>query len=195
LNSPDPLLCSIFLVSAFFTAGLLQTLWLRSGVSRHFAIPVDGGRTIAGRRVFGDNKTWRGFVMMVPAVGGVFMFFGFLRTLGSSALADRLWSISIVEYGLLGCWVGFWFMAAELPNSFVKRWLGIQPGAAPIHRWGRSVCFVVDQFDSIAGGLLALAVVVPTPLLTWLYILAIGPALHWWFNLLLFLLGMKTRAA
>ena len=195
MTSPNPLLCSVFLISAFFAAGLLQTFWLRSRVSSRFEIPLDGGRSVCGKPIFGENKTWRGFVMMIPAVGGLFMFLGFLRTLLPSDLVNGLWPLSILEYGLLGCWVGFGFMAAELPNSFVKRQLGIRPGAAPVHRWGRSICFVLDQVDSVTGGLLALAVVVPTPFLTWVYILAVGPALHWCFNLLLFLLGMKARPA
>ena len=195
MTSPDPLLCSMFLISAFFAAGLVQTFWLRSRVSSWFEIPLDGGRSIRGKPIFGENKTWRGFVMMIPAVGGLFTCLGFIRTLLPSDLANGLWALSILEYGLLGCWVGFGFMAAELPNSFVKRQLGIRPGATAIHRWGQSLCFVFDQVDSIAGGLLALAVVVPTPILTWVYILAVGAALHWWFNLLLFFLGMKARPA
>jgi hypothetical protein len=31
--------------------------------------PIDGGRTLRGRRLFGDNKTWRGALVMG---GGVF---------------------------------------------------------------------------------------------------------------------------
>ena len=29
--------------------------------------PIDGGLELGGRRLFGDNKTWRGVVVVVPA--------------------------------------------------------------------------------------------------------------------------------
>ena len=36
---------------------------------------------------------------------------------------------------------------------------------------------------------------VPTPPLTWLLVLTIGPAFHWGFSALMFHLGIKPRAA
>ena len=73
-NSPDALICAVFLTVAFVIAGFLQTFWFRSRTSIRFQIPIDGGRTFRGKRVFGDNKTWRGFVVMVPGLGLVFIF-------------------------------------------------------------------------------------------------------------------------
>ena len=66
---------------------------------------------------------------------------------------------------------------------------------APAKPWARPVCFVIDRVDSIVGGLSALAFVVPTPILTWCYILLVGPAFHWAFSLFLFQLGVKARPA
>jgi CDP-2,3-bis-(O-geranylgeranyl)-sn-glycerol synthase len=195
MNTVDPLMCTVFLFLAFVMAGFLQTFWLRSPWSVRFQIPIDGGRTFRGSRVFGDNKTWSGFVAMVPGVGIVFLLMRLVLALLPAEVSTGLWPLSIVEYGLLGCWVGLGFMAGELPNSFVKRRLGIPPGQAPLRPLSQSVCFLVDRVDSIAGGLLALAVVVPTPLLTWCYILLVGPAMHWAFSVLLFQLGVKARPA
>src|ERR1700737_548254 len=116
----DPFACAVFLVSAFMLAGLCQAVWLASPVSQRFAIPLDGGRTVRGRRVFGDNKTWRGFVMMVPATGASFAFPAPL--LAASPLGRAgLWPLSPGRYALLGLWAGLGFMAGELPNSFLKR--------------------------------------------------------------------------
>ena len=195
MNSPGAFVCAAFLTIAFVMAGFLQTFWFRSRYSVRFQIPIDGGRTFRGKRIFGANKTWRGFVVMVPGVGVAFVFLRLLSTLLPAGVTNSMWSMSPAQYGLLGCWIGFGFMVAELPNSFVKRQLGISPGAAPEHRLAQPVCFVVDQFDSVVGGLLALAVMVPTPILTWVYILLIGPGFHWAFNLLLFQLGVKARPA
>ena len=62
-----PAACAAFLVAAFTLAGICQTAWLALPVSQRLAIPIDGGRTVRGRRLFGANKTLRGFVVMVPA--------------------------------------------------------------------------------------------------------------------------------
>ena len=68
----DPLHCGLFLIVAFVLAGLLHSLWLRSRVSQALAIPLDGGRTFRGVPIFGENKTLRGFVVMIPAAALAF---------------------------------------------------------------------------------------------------------------------------
>jgi len=108
-------------------------------------------------------------------------------------ILDGLWPLSIVQFGLLGCLVGIGFMLGELPNSFAKRRLGVPPGEAPENSKARWICFLVDRFDSILGGMLVLSIVVPVPILTWCYIFLFGPIIHLGFNLLLFQLGVKAR--
>ena len=191
----DPFACAAFLIAAFVLAGLAQVAWLRSPLSLLFRIPIDGGRKVRGRRVFGDNKTWGGFVVMVPAVGTVCLLLGLARGLLPAVWSRGLWPLTTPGYGLLGCWLGLGFMAGELPNSFLKRQLGIAPGAAPRNRLGRRLCFLLDRLDSIAGATLALALVLPAPLGTCLAILLIGPGVHWLFSVLLYRLGMKARPA
>lgn len=190
----DPLACAGFLVAAFVAAGLVHTLWLRSPLSRRLAIPLDGGLTLRGRRLFGANKTVRGFVAIVPAAGAAFAGLAWALGAGDGAAAG-LWPLGTAQYGLLGLCAGLGFMAAELPNSFVKRQLGVAPGAAPRGRLARLGCFVADRLDSIVGMLAAVSLLVPTPWLVWAYVLAIGPAIHLGFSALLFGLGVKARAA
>ncbi len=195
MEQPDPYFCTAWLVAAFVFAGALQAVWLYSRCAKRFSKPIDGGRTFRGKRIFGDNKTWRGFVVMVPAVGFAFLFLGLLRGYVPSEYRSGLWPISPWQYVLAGCWVGFAFMLSELPNSFLKRQLGVQPGQLPRQRWAKIVCFVLDQVDSIAGALLALSLVLPLPIATWFLVLMLGTVIHWLFNLVLFLLGAKSRAA
>lgn len=194
-TEPDAASCTIFLIAAFSLAGIAQTAWLRSRASRRFAVPLDRGKTVRGRRIFGANKTWKGFVLMIPAVG---MSFWILATglawLRPSAPV-HLWPLSPGGYFLLGCWTGLGFMLAELPNSFMKRQLDISPGMPPKSAVGRIACFVIDQTDSVLGALLALALFVKVPWLTWIVILLAGPLVHWLFNVLLVWLRVKTRAA
>ena len=98
-------------------------------------------------------------------------------------------------YAALGAWAGLGFMLGELPNSFVKRQLDVAPGQAPRGRVGALVSFIVDRTDSIIGMLIALSVAVPTPWMTWLYSLLIGPGIHLAFSVLLYRLGVKARPA
>jgi hypothetical protein len=195
MSVPHPYFCAAWLMMAFVIAGTLQVIWLYCDTAKRFSIPLDGGSTFRGMRLFGDNKTWRGFVVMVPAVGMAFVLLGLLRKVFPDALMSGLWPLSVPEYGLLGCWTGLWFMLAELPNSFLKRQLGVQPGHAPDQRMAGVVCFILDQVDSVVGALLALSVFVPVPAMTWIVLLLSGGILHWLFNLILFLVGAKERPA
>lgn len=190
----DPLACAAFLVAAFVLAGVVQVVWLKSRLSLPFRVPIDGGRTLRGRRLFGENKTWGGFVVMVPAVGGAFLLLALGRDLWPGGDAG-LWPLSVPGYGLLGCWLGFAFMAGELPNSFLKRQLGIAPGGTPRGSLARGLWAVIDRLDSLGAALVALAFVLPTPLVTGLAVLLVGPGLHGLFSLLLARLGAKGRPA
>lgn len=191
----DPLVCALFLIAAFMLAGLAHSVWLASEVSGYFSYPMDGGIRLRGRRLFGDNKRVRGFVVMLPAAGASFWALAQLLDAVSPALRASLWPLSNGELALLGTWAGLGFMLGELPNSFVKRQLDIAPGMPASGRLAGSVSFVADRVDSIIGMLLAISVASHTPWETWVYVLTIGPAIHLCFSILLYRLGVKARAA
>jgi hypothetical protein len=92
---------------------------------------------------FGKGKTYRGFLAL-PV----------LTALGSGLFGMGQASISIVENDfLLGAILGFVYMLGELPNSFVKRKLGIQSGeSASKYRFLQAF---IDKLDSLT--LLAVA--------------------------------------
>jgi hypothetical protein len=192
VTPPDPLACALFLLAAFTLAGIAQTAWFAAPMSRAFAVPLDGGLRVRGRRLFGDNKTTRGFVVMVPATAGAFAL---LAALAGDRMAVGLWDLPTPTYAFLGAWAAVGFMAGELPNSFIKRQLDISPGEAPRSFTWTAVQFVGDRLDSGLGMLVAISLVVPTSPGTWGYVLLIGPAIHWSFSFALFRLGLKRRAA
>lgn len=192
----NPWNCTFFLLATFTLAGVAQVIWLKSKCLRRCATPIDGGKTFRGRRLFGENKTWRGFMVMTPAAG--LAFWGLASAIqanhGSPEEAG-LWDLSPSMYALLGLWCGFGFMAGELPNSFLKRQLGIKPGemaGGPISRWA---LFILDRCDSILGLLLALSIFVPTSWEIWVGMLLIGAGIHWLFNVVLYLMRVKSRPA
>lgn len=190
----DPLACALFLVAALALAGVPHVAWLASPASRRFAIPLDGGLRIRGHRLFGENKTLRGFIVMVPATALTFPLVAFLFG-GSAPGSIGLWPLTTLGYALLGAAAGVGFMLGELPNSFVKRQLGIAPGMATSGRVAAICQFMVDRWDSGIGMLTAVSLAVPTSWRTWMFLLVIGPALHWLFSVAMFVAGAKPRAA
>ena len=191
----DPLHCGLFLILAFVPAGLLHSLWLNNRFSRALAIPLDGGRMFRGRPILGENKTLRGFVVMIPAAALAFAAVAIVISLPQGMPPVTLWQLTPAGYAALGAWAGFGFMAGELPNSFVKRQLGILPGQAPASGLTRTICFTVDHIDSIVGMLIAVTMAVQTPWTTWLWVLILGPSIHLIFSWWLFRMGVKGRAA
>jgi len=184
--------CAWFLLGTFVLAGMAQTAWFAAPLSRRFSRPIDGGATFRGRRIFGEHKTLRGFVVMVPAAA--VSFAALAAAVGDPAQAG-LWPLTLAGYAGLGACAGFGFMAGELPNSFLKRQLGIRPGEGPRHPIAATAQFLADRIDSGLGMLIAVSAIVTTPALTWLLVLAVGPSIHWAFSVLMFHLGLKTRPA
>jgi CDP-2,3-bis-(O-geranylgeranyl)-sn-glycerol synthase len=175
-------------------AGAAQTAWLRSRFSQRFNAPLDLGMTLRGRRILGENKTLRGFIIMLPATAGSFFLLGLIVSKRPDLYA-RIWPMSPSAFALLGLWAGLGFMVGELPNSFLKRQLGIPPGGAPQQMQAKVLFFALDRFDSIAGMLIAVSLAVPTRWQTWLYLALIGPTIHWSFSVILYWCGVKGRPA
>ena len=190
----DPGACALFLLAAFVLAGFAQVAWLATPASRTFAQSLDLGLTFRGRRVFGDNKTLRGFVVMVPASACAFVAVSQIA-LGGEPAAFGLWPLTPLHYALLGAWAGLGFMLGELPNSFVKRQLDIAPGQLTANRSAAFWQLAADRVDSGLGMLTALAIAVPLPWQTWGLVLLLGWTLHWGFSVVLFRLRVKPRPA
>lgn len=184
---------ALFIVVAMSLAGLAHGLWMRSAVSRRFCIPLDAGFTWRGRRLFGEHKTWRGFMVIVPASGLAFGLLGAL--IGTGSGVSSLWGLGPLGLTLLGVWAGFCFMTGELPNSFYKRRRNIAPGSVPTSGWERRFCLLVDRFDSTVALLIGMSLVVPVHWTTWIWVLVLGPIVHFGFSVLLYAIGVKARVA
>ena len=77
---------------------------------------------------------------------------------------------------LLGAMLGLGYCAGELPNSFVKRRLGIPAGgSAERLPW---LQYAVDQADSVVGCLVALRLVYRAPPTELLLAAALGTGAH-----------------
>src|SRR5262245_31302627 len=61
---------ALFLVTAMGCAGAAYVIWLRHATSGWTDLPLDGGMTLRGRRVFGANKRLRG-ILVLPAAAAI----------------------------------------------------------------------------------------------------------------------------
>lgn len=182
---PHWLTTASFLVATTTTAGIAQVIWLRMPLSRRLQQPIDCGWTMRGRRLFGDNKTVRGFVVMVPATALAFV--------GWSAVWTP-WPLSPLQLAGLGALAGLGFMLGELPNSALKRQLDVPPGQAPKQLAWQKLSLLLDRTDSLLGSLLTVHLLAGVPALAWVVCLVVGPAVHALFSFLLYRGGVKRRA-
>ncbi|MDS0259914.1 CDP-2,3-bis-(O-geranylgeranyl)-sn-glycerol synthase [Haloarcula sp. S1CR25-12] len=148
--------------------------------------PIDGGRTMGGRRILGDGKTWRGTVVGTAA--------GLALAVGLSALAPAvsdLVGVGLPEFPVVaGLGLAFGAMLGDIAASFLKRRTGRERGAAFPG---------LDQLDFVVGALACVWVLAPewtaatftTPVL--LAVLVLTPLLHVVTNVVAYLLGLKDE--
>lgn len=146
--------------------------------------PIDGGRALDdGYRVFGNGKTWRGFVVGVfcgIAVGAAKLVVQGQPLLAPLPAHTPLSVLALSIGALLG----------DLVKSFFKRRLGKDRGAP----WP-----IVDQYDLVVGAFIVLALVdwhwiaanVTLPVLA--FILVLTPLLHRGMNLVGYAAGIKDE--
>jgi len=138
-------------------------------------------------RWFGANKTLRGFLLMpVFSVPGAWLAC-FLAE-GRSLTVD----LGAVSFLLLGLVIGFAYVLFELPNSFIKRRMGVPPGEES-DRF-RFLFLFLDQMDSAIGAACAAVLVFRAPLETAAAMLLISPVIALLIKRVLYLSGLKKSS-
>lgn len=147
--------------------------------------PIDGGATFNGKRVFGDHKTTRGFVVGIifSVAVGVLQFVLY-------RYSDFFKEISLIDYGNLiisitfAVFQGFGALFGDAAKSFLKRRAGIAPGKAWVGP---------DQIDYVLGGLLFSLPFLKLDYRVVITLLLLGPVLHIISNILMKLLGIRKE--
>jgi len=175
-------------------AGILNMVWCTLPVARWLARPIDGGRMWRdGRRVFGDNKTWKGLVGMAVLGMAAAVVWGlvcaWVPVLSAHNLFYRAYANTIGYNAIIGLAVGVAYGLFELPNSFWKRRRDITPGK----RTGGWGFVVLDQIDSAVGMVLVVACVYPMTVWFFVAYIAIGGVTHAVLNLLLFAARLRRN--
>ncbi len=118
--------------------------------------PIDNGKTFRGQRLFGENKTYRGVAAMAL---GTALGFAIQVALHRFEVFQQ---IELIDYSLLriffpGLLIGAAAMLSELPNSFIKRQIGIAPGATTPGGILSLFFYILDQIDYLIGVWIVLA--------------------------------------
>ncbi len=139
------------------------------------------------RWAFGANKTWRGALTMVAGV--------LLAALALSAW-PAYWDAlpgGVRDAGpaLFGTLLGLGVVLGELPNSFLKRRLGVPPGAQRRGVGGLALT-VLDQGDLVLGAWATLAPVWAMAIWQAAAAFAIVSAVHLVVNLIGYAIGARA---
>jgi CDP-diglyceride synthetase len=145
----------LLIVLPVLLAGITFIICLKEDYFSWLKMPADFGMKFRGKRLFGENKTLRGFIIMplatwiaVIMIGYVMKFFDFE--------SDK----ALFDYSLSGSYkalvYGLAYPLGELPNSFIKRQLDIGPGGRAHGNLTRMFFNLLDKIDSLlACGIVA----------------------------------------
>jgi hypothetical protein len=182
-----------YLLLPLLGGAVLHGACLRTGWLAFLARPMDGGATFRGRPLFGRSKTFRGPLTVAAGAAAVWAL-----QRGPLHQVEALAALELVDYAELPGW---WFGAAagaaaelaELPNSFVKRRLAIEPGGTTGGLPGVAF-YLWDQLDLLLGfWLVVLWAVPPTPIRVSASVAIVG-GVHPLLTVAGYLLGMRPTA-
>lgn len=131
--------CFYFILPAYF-ANMAPVIV--KNMFKKLAMPIDFGKTINNKPIFGKNKTFRGLIFgVIFAIAITFLQFLLYKNniFRESAILDYS------NWLLIGLLLGFGAIMGDLIKSFFKRRLGYEPGKPFIP---------FDQTDFIIGALI-----------------------------------------
>ncbi len=161
----------IYIVVPLIISNVLHMVIVKKNFFSSLATPVSV-------KLFGQNKTWRGFVI-VPLLNAFLL-----------SMINLLWPyLSNVRALIIGFLLGIAYMLFELPNSYLKRRLGIGPGVnAGNLRW---LLMLIDKTDSSFGVSLFSYFLLDLGLVQFLQLFLISVLTHIFFSLILVATGIK----
>lgn len=170
-------------------AGVFNMLWVKLPYLSFLTIPIDNNKCFFdGKRILGDNKTWKGFFGMIilgvisnSIWGEVCRNFSYLN---SHNYLYRNHENLLIYNVIIGFFLGLAYVVLELPNSFIKRRIDIMPGKSG--NGFKGIFIIIDQADSLFGCVLVIAVVYKMSIIFYLIYVFLGAITHILINILLY---------
>ena len=150
-------------------------------------IPLDLGLSVNNKRLFGENKTLKGAVVMlsIAVLSSYALYFGYKS--GYSSYISPVFSNSPVYIGVI---YSFSYILGELVNSFIKRQMNILAGRTT-HTKFKSLQTFFDLSDGIIVVVFALLVFTSASVTQVLTAGIIGIFLHYCTDLFMKRLRLK----
>jgi len=120
--------CVYFFLPAYL-ANMTPPLVRNAKIFDFLAKPVDFGKNLWGKRIFGDHKTWRGLVCAIAVGAGVALLQWWLYRFSWAM------ELSLLDYKSVNLWafallLSGGAMAGDLAAAFIKRRIGLAPGSS-----------------------------------------------------------------
>ncbi|MCR5804505.1 MAG: CDP-archaeol synthase [Clostridia bacterium] len=177
-------------------AGIAVMIWCKLPIMKFAARPIDCGKNfVDGRRIFGDNKTWKGMIGYVLFNVIFSVLWGLIcinETLAGLNFFYQEHDNTILYNVLIGVLLGLGYALFELPNSFLKRRLDITPGKTVKGFWRLFFVFL-DQADSVFGVALVVWLFFPLGLLLYLLYVLVGAFTHLFLNMMLYFMKLRKN--
>lgn len=178
--SREDFLKVILLAIPLVVSGVVHMAVVKGDILSYLKKPIH-------KRLFGENKTWRGFVVMPLATFPGVMIAQLIEKY-SDLSTPLLLNASSISLSLV---LGLSYCLAELPNSYLKRRLGIKEGkTADKHKW---FFIILDQADSVIGCMLGYLIVLNLPWKIVCMAIVFGTVLHLLINNCLYFLGIRKN--
>ncbi|MGD2125324.1 MAG: CDP-archaeol synthase [Desulfobacteraceae bacterium] len=179
----------LFLASPLLLAAIAQGLCMKYDWLHPLKRPLDFGLYFREKRLFGDNKTWRGLLINVVLCFAGTMIQAWLQKEGYTP--QWLLLLDYRKHGyIVGILLGLGMTVGELPNSFLKRQMEIPPGKKKGGSWG-VVFFLFDQVDLTIGIWVFLFFIIRPSFLLILWSFALTFVLHMAVSSVGYLLQMR----
>lgn len=146
----DTFMQMLFLLAPAGIANTAPVWGAKIPLLKNWNTPLDLGIKYKGKRLLGDNKTYRGILMGFAsgaATGTVLAYISSQSTYVSGRIDIFSSEINLI---LLGGLLGLFALLGDAAKSFFKRKAGIKPGRA----WP-----ILDQIDYILGAYIVIGLI------------------------------------
>jgi len=183
----------MYLGSPLILAASIHGFCIKYDWLNKLIIPIDLGLSFRGKRVFGDNKTWKVFLLNIVfcTVGSIIQAW----IQNKNYFPEWIFLVDYQSYSfLLGIMLGLGMTFGELTNSFIKRQSGIPPGERKKGLLG-VIFFLFDQVDITIGIWVFLYLIIRPPTLLILWSIFLTIVTHIVISTMGYLLGLRKTIA
>ena len=192
----DEFLKMFWTLTPLIFTGIANMFFCKSSLFMSLNRPIDCNVCLKdNRRLFGDNKTIKGFLGYIIIMIISQIIFSLINKLFQLEEYNYLYvnHNNALSYNIIvGFLLGFVYAIFELPNSFFKRRIGISPGENPEGVW-KYFFIIIDQIDSLVGCVLIICLLYKFNIGFYLRYLLYGGIIHLLLNRMLYIIKLKKN--